>query len=176
MNYTDPGIHLTPWGRKFFAIVMAVAIGVLLGWTLAHAAPPALPFSPYGTVTVEKLSVPDGTIITAKCRDITVRTTKTQTWSGESWYFNLDIPGDNDETTAIDGCVAGDIVNFWIGEELAAQQTEWISGASDRINLSDAKSNSVTLLSLQAVADSLPVGGLLLAVVAVAAAIAYRRS
>ena len=65
--------------------------------------------------------------------------TATVTYLGESWYANLDIPGDDPETTAVkEGCVAQETVSFKIGDLWADQTAPWVSGSSPRIDLTAA--------------------------------------
>jgi hypothetical protein len=110
--------------------VMFLAIGP------AFAAPPPLPFSPYGTVKVNNANVVDGTIVSAWCGGVSYRQTNTITTSGASWYFNLDIPGDDPETPGVkEGCTSNETVSFKIGDLTASQTTPWVSGSAPRLDL-----------------------------------------
>jgi hypothetical protein len=56
--------------------------------------------------------------------------------SGESWYFNLNIPGDDAETPGVkEGCTSNESVGFKIGDLTAGQTVPWISGGTSRINI-----------------------------------------
>jgi len=93
--------------------------------------PPPLPYSPYGTVLVGGIAVPNGTFVTAWCGGGQVAQTETILDEGESWY-SIDVPGD---TTEIEGCVTGEIVSFYIGELIADQTAPWHSGVSEQLDL-----------------------------------------
>jgi hypothetical protein len=100
------------------------------------AAPPPLPFSPYGTVKVNNINVPSWIIISAQCGGETFRQTTTLINSGESWYFNLNIPGDNAETPGVkEGCTANETVTFKIGDLTALQTAPWVPAGTSRINI-----------------------------------------
>ena len=102
----------------------------------APLAPPVLPFSPFGTVQVNGSSVAVGTVISGWCGGVSYRQTLATLSSGITWYFNLDIPGDDPETPgSIEGCTPNEIVSFKIGDLWAGQTTPWLSGASPQLNL-----------------------------------------
>jgi hypothetical protein len=109
---------------------------VLLATGPVFAAPPPLPFSPYGTVKVNNVNLPNWIVISAQCGGTTVRQTATVINSGESWYFNLDIPGDDAETPGVkEGCTSNESVAFKIGDLTAGQTVPWVSGGMSRINI-----------------------------------------
>lgn len=104
----------------------AVTAGLLLLLSVPGAAAgPVPPFSPYGTVKVEAANVPEGTEVSAWCDGVRYRSTQAVLWEGESWYFNLDVPGDDPETLAKDGCYIGETVCFKIGELWANETAAW---------------------------------------------------
>lgn len=150
---------LTPWGRRFFSIVGLIALALLIAFVLSGkagaAAPPMPPYSPYGIVTIDDAPVPDGTLITAYCGGSIYRSTLTTTHDGASWYFNLDVPGDDPETTVKDGCDAGEQVYFYVGGGIADQTATWVSGGSGRLDLSRSLTWDKSTLSLtgQCLAD-----------------------
>ena len=109
---------------------------VLLATGPVFAAPPPLPFSPYSTVKVNDVNVPNWVVISAQCGGTTFRQTTTVTISGESWYYNLDIPGDDADTSGVkEGCTANETVTFKIGDLTASQTAPWVSGGMSRINI-----------------------------------------
>jgi len=109
---------------------------VLLATGAVFAAPPPLPFSPYGTVKVNNANVPNWVVISAQCGGKTFRQTTTVTISGESWYYNLDIPGDDADTPGVkEGCTSNETVTFKIGDLTASQTAPWVSGGTSRINI-----------------------------------------
>ena len=100
------------------------------------SAPPPVPFSPYGAVKVNGVNPPDWTAISAKCGGKTFRQTVTAIRNGESWYYNIDIPGDDAETPGVkEGCSPNEVISFFIGDLLAAPTVPWVSGGSSRLNL-----------------------------------------
>ena len=51
-------------------------------------------------------------VVSAWCGAVSPRLTSTVVASGESWYFNLDIPGDDPETLGVkEGCSSDEIVS-----------------------------------------------------------------
>jgi hypothetical protein len=109
---------------------------VLLATGPVFADPPPLPFSPYGTVKVNAANAPNWVVISAQCGGKTFRQTTTIVSSGESWYFNLDIPGDDVDTPGVkEGCTPNETVSFKIGDLTANQTAPWISGGTARINI-----------------------------------------
>ena len=86
------------------AALAVLVLALLLGATVTQAAPPELPFSPYGIVTIDDAPVPAGTLIAAYCGGNVYRSTLTQMQAGAAWYTNLDIPGDDPITPAREGC------------------------------------------------------------------------
>jgi hypothetical protein len=100
------------------------------------AAPPPLPFSPYGTVKVNNINVPNWVVISAQCGGKTFKQTTTIIDSGESWSFNLDIPGDDIDTPGVkEGCTFNETVTFKIGDLTASQTASWVSGGGSRIDI-----------------------------------------
>ena len=109
---------------------------VLLATGSVFAGPPPLPFSPYGTVKVNNTNVPNWVVISAQCGGKTFRQTTTMIHSGESWSFNLDIPGDDVDTPGVkEGCTPNETVTFKIGDLTASQTAPWVSGGGSRIDI-----------------------------------------
>lgn len=95
-------------------------LGCLLAlvFSLSLATPalamPGLPTAFYGSVTVGSGPAPDGTVISAQIEG--VEYASTTTLGGKYGYsppFN--VPGDDPETSVVDGGVTGDTVSFYIG-------------------------------------------------------------
>jgi hypothetical protein len=95
---------------------------------------PSLPSSFYGEVRVNDAFVPDGTLVRALIEGQVYAEGYTQTYQGTSVY-TLDIPGDDVDTTALDGGRGGDTVQFEIGGVLAEQTGTWQSGTNVRLDL-----------------------------------------
>ncbi len=101
-------------------------------WAAPALAIPPPPFSPYGTVLVDGVVVANGTIVSAWCGGVKYKETATQMSGGASWYYNLDIPGDDPDTPAKEGCSANETVTFRIGSlagdgYIAAPNAPWTS-------------------------------------------------
>lgn len=130
-------------------LLMALGPTLLGVFALAYPAlalqPPDVPFSPYGTIRVSNNDVSDGTIVSAWCGGVSYRQTASATTAGASWYFNLDIPGDDPETPSIkEGCTPSETVTFKIGDLTAHQTAPWISGSGLRLDLTASSSASPT--------------------------------
>jgi hypothetical protein len=127
----------------------ALSLSVLCASILigpAHAQqPPVLPFSPWGAVKLNGTNVPAGTEVSAWCGGVRyASTTKIDLYNNETWYSNLDIPGDSVDTPgAKEGCAPNEIVSFKIGAAWAKEEGSWTSGGSGRVNLTTT--TSVTL-------------------------------
>ena len=109
----------------------------------AHAQqPPILPFSPWGTVKLNGANVPAGTEVSAWCGGVRyASTTKIDLYSGETWYSNLDIPGDSVDTPGVkEGCTSNEIVSFKIGATWTKEKGSWASGGSGRFDLTTTTS------------------------------------
>ena len=120
--------------------VLALGPTLLGVFALAHPGlalqPPIIPFSPDGTIKVNNANVPDGTEVSAWCGGVSYRQTSTVITSGASWYFNLDIPGDDPETSSVkEGCTSNETVSFKIGDLTASQTAPWVSGSAIRLDL-----------------------------------------
>jgi hypothetical protein len=107
---------------------------ILLLTALHAAAAPVPPFSPYGTVKVNGANVPSGAEVSAWCGGVRYRSTQATIYEGESWYFNLDVPGDDPETPGKDGCYPGETVSFMI-DDLTANETAAWSASSPQLDL-----------------------------------------
>ena len=115
---------------------VSLALGALLLFLTAFvaAAAPPPPFSPYGTVKVNGANVPAGVEVSAWCGGVRQRTTQVMLYEGESWYFNLDVPGDDADTPLKDGCYGDETVNFMIGDLPANETAPW-SSSGPQLNL-----------------------------------------
>ena len=122
--------------RFMLALSAAVLLALVPAYPASAQLPPALPFSPYGTIRINGARVPDGTVVSSWCGGVSYRLTSTVVASEESWYFNLDIPGDDPETPGVtEGCTPNEIVSFKIGDSWATEEAQWVSGSSGRLDL-----------------------------------------
>jgi len=130
------------------AIVASVAMIILLGTTVAEAAPP-LPSSFRGTVKWNNGdNVLEGTTVSAWINGVKYAETQSQMDAGDSVYA-IDVPGDDPETTEVEGGVEGDTVVFKVGDSTASQTGTWHTGTDVELNLT-ATPTTVTLSSLTA--------------------------
>lgn len=121
-------------GKKlFWALFLALAAGWLAA-SPALAFPP-LPSSFFGEVKVNGQNVPDGTLVRALIGGKVYTDGRTHTYQGSS-VFNLDIPGDEAGSEAVEGGREGDVIQFEIGGVLAEQTGQWHSATNVRVNLS----------------------------------------
>lgn len=118
---------------RFVRIFVLAVVGLLFVAQGALATPPP-PFSPYGTVKVDGANVPVGTVVSAWCDGVQYGSTTAQMQSGETWYYNLDVLGDDSETPAKDGCLPNETVRFKIGDLWADQTPPW-SSSGPRLDL-----------------------------------------
>src|SRR5512137_1775776 len=91
-------------------------------------ASPPLPSSFHGTVKIDGVNVPAGTVVSAWINGVQYRTA-TVVYIDPNMQYNLNVPGDDPATTpAIEGGKEGDTVFFHIGELVAGQTGTWHSG------------------------------------------------
>jgi hypothetical protein len=101
--------------------------------TAAWAIPP-LPSSFYGRVKFNGGNVPDGTLVRALIDGQAYAEGRTQTYQADSVY-TVDVPGDETSTTARDGGIEGDVIQFEVGGIIAEQTGVWHSGTNVELNL-----------------------------------------
>ena len=122
--------------KKFRLLTTYIlAIGLLFSLVQpALAAPPSLPSSFYGKVTVNGQVVPVGTVISARINGVEYAHFSAIIDAGQSWY-TLDVPGDDPDTPGTQGGVEGDTIVFFIGPIQAAQTGIWHAGTNVVLNL-----------------------------------------
>ncbi len=112
------------------AAVLVLAICSLICAAAVRAAPP-IPYSPWGTVTINGALATDWVIVEARIGGVTYATTHT---TGGGWYA-LDVVGDDPDSPQKDGGVPGDTVLFYVAGYLASPSSTWASGAKARLDL-----------------------------------------
>jgi hypothetical protein len=130
---------------KYFARILSLfPIVIVLSLFLATPALaiPPFPSSFYGTVKVNSKNVPDGTLVQALIGGQVYAKGFTQTYQGNS-VFALDVPGDDTDTTALDGGRDGDIVQFKVGGAAADQTAVWRVGTNVALNLTVSSSKPI---------------------------------
>ena len=99
------------------------------------AAPPPLPSSFYGTVKVDGENMPVDTPVTAWINGVQYASALSSMYQGASVY-TLNIPGDDPETVGFtEGGLEGDVIQFYIGDDLAEQTAAWHSGTNVQLAL-----------------------------------------
>jgi len=117
--------------HRLFVLLVATV------WLAMHAALPALavpplPFSAWGTVMINGVLAPDGTLVTAWIGgvryglDVTGR-------SGRGQYA-LDVRGDDPDEPGKQGGLPGDIITFQVNGQTMPQTAIWASGVSEQID------------------------------------------
>jgi hypothetical protein len=135
-------------------ILAAVGICMACLFTTSPAlAIPSLPASYYGMVKINDANVPDGTLIQALISGQVFAEVQTQTYQGDSVY-TLDIPGDDPDTTVMEGGQDNDTIIFTIGGLEAVQTSPWKSGTN--INLDLGVSTSATMQPPQETTTPMP--------------------
>lgn len=102
----------------------------------AYAVPP-LPSGFWGAARFNGQDAPPGAQVTAWINGLPYAVTTTQLYQGQTVY-SLDIPGDDPATTAIEGGVPGDLVQFTIDAFPTQESGVWQSGSNLQLDLSVA--------------------------------------
>jgi hypothetical protein len=118
--------------RLLFSLFLAILVGGM-AITPALAFPP-LPSSFYGLVKANGQNVPDGTLVRALIAGKAYAETRTQTYQGDS-VFNMNVPGDEADTTPIEGGKEGEAVQFEVGGVVANESGVWHSGTNVKVDL-----------------------------------------
>ena len=111
--------NLTMRSKTIIFSLLVACLPGLFAPIPALAVPP-LPSSFYGVVEVDGATVPDGTIVRGLINGETCAEGYIQIYEGSPAY-SLDVPGDDTATTARDGGLEGDTVQFEVGGVLADQ-------------------------------------------------------
>lgn len=93
--------------------------------------PVEMPYSPWGTVTVNGKLAREGLVVTAWIGDVQYAATTTH---NAGWYA-LDVPGDDPQTTVKEGGTPGEVVTFRVSGCTATPTGTWQKG-SFRLDLS----------------------------------------
>lgn len=121
--------HTSPC-RGLIVVLVFVICGLICA--VATWAAPPIPYSPWGTVTINGTLATDWVIVEARIGGVAYATTHT---SGGGWYA-LDVVGDDPDTPQKDGGMPGDTVLFYVAGYLATPSGTWASGANARLDLS----------------------------------------
>lgn len=110
-----------------FASFLLVALGAVFGQ------PPKIPFSPWGSVTINGQPAADGLSVKAYINDVLVAEMPGGTVGG---YYALVVPADNPDTPAKDGGAAGDSIVVRVDGKVVSQTLIWQSADTQRYDLS----------------------------------------
>jgi len=95
---------------------------ILLAYSVS--AVPPIAYSPWGTVTINGVSAPDGLSVDAYINNIKYATTNTI-----NGYYSIEIPGDDPDTPdEIEGGVPGDQVIIKVDGIIASPTLTWVTG------------------------------------------------
>ncbi len=141
--------------RQFLRLsrLALVVCCVLLGMAAVVRAFPPLPSSFWGSVELNGVDLPDGTLVEALIDGQVFAYGQTQTYQGYSVY-TLDIPGDDASTAAVEGGQEGDVILFRVGGIPANEKATWHSGTNVSLDL--AAASSATPLTPQPTRTPLP--------------------
>jgi hypothetical protein len=124
--------------RKFRLLITFILLtGVVLFCVSPVMAVPPVPSSFWGTVKVNEANVPFGTVVSAKINGVVYATypiTPDSVINGTT-YYSLDVPGEDPDTTGIQGGKDGDTIVFTIGSIQATSTAIWHSGTMVNVNL-----------------------------------------
>ena len=139
---------------KTISVSVVMIILLLASATVAEAAPP-WPSSFYDTVKWNNgNNVPEGTTVSVWINGVKYAETESQMYSGDSVYA-IDVPGDDLETTEVEGGVEGDTIVFKVGDSTAGQTGTWHTGTDVELNLTAAPT-AVTLFAFTARSGAVP--------------------
>ena len=115
---------------------VSLFLACVFGFSPAAAAPavPPLPSSFYGMVKVNGANVPTGTIVSAWINGVQYAWTTVTVYSGTTVY-QLNVPGDQDGDSSIQGGVEGDTITFRVAGVTVAQTATWHTGTDVELNL-----------------------------------------
>jgi hypothetical protein len=132
---------------------MALTILLLSGTTVVEAMPP-LPSSFHGTVKRDGTNVAEGTVVSAWINGVKYAETQSQMYQGNSVYA-INVPGDDPDTTQVEGGVEGNTIVFKVGDSTASPTGTWHTGTDVDLNLT-APPTAVTLSSFTAKPVAVP--------------------
>jgi len=132
--------------RDFIALMLV--FGLMIAKTSVVLAVPPRPSSFYGTVKVGGTNAPTETIISAWVNGVKYAEQPVFVAGGNTVY-TLDVPGEDQSTSAIEGGREGDTIVFYIGGLVADQTGHWHEGTHVLLDLSRSK------LTLQVMPDTL---------------------
>lgn len=134
--------------RMYLLLVVTVGL-VLMQMAVVALAPPPLPSSFWGMVTVNGEPVAEGTVISAWIGGVKYAEDVATVYAGyEGCYYAFNVPGDQVGTEPIEGGVEGDTIIFRIGDLEAQESAEWHGGTNARLDLTVSDDEPVSCREL----------------------------
>ena len=120
--------------RRIFTAVFLSICMVFTNVMTVYAMPP-MPSSFWGSVYVNGVTPPAGTVVSAWINGVQYAYA-TGTLNSGVMYYGLNVPGDDPETEeVIEGGIQGNTIIFKIGDLVADQTGVWRTGTNANINL-----------------------------------------
>jgi uncharacterized repeat protein (TIGR01451 family) len=119
---------------EVIASMAFAALGEGMAILAAPLAVPPLPNTYYGAVTVDGNPAPIGATVIAWVNNLQVTATVTVLDNGAAVY-TINVPGDDPETTPVEGGVVGDVIQFQVNGQAATPTALWQIGALTQLNL-----------------------------------------
>ncbi len=138
--------------NRFKTTLALVLMLIFVTGSAGLAGAPPLPSSFYGTVTLDELDVPEGTRVSAWINGVKYAETSTTLADGDPVYL-IDVPGDDPDTTEVEGGREGEIITFEVVDYEAGQTARWFNGTYSRLELAATTGPDlvVTVVNLNAV-------------------------
>ena len=137
-----------PGGQAALPLSSPVYVMLATTNTYTPPAPPLLPFTVYGTVTLGGSPAPVGAVVHAVISGTQVAATTVFTSGAQSGLYQMNVPADNPSTSAIEGGQNGWTVTFAVTGYVIAETAIWNSGGVVNLNLTgDAPTNTPTATS-----------------------------
>ena len=143
-------------------IRVTTAILMICYLLMANVSPalalPPLPSTFSGTVLLDGVGAPAGTLISAWINGVKYAELAVTIYLGTT-YYGIDVPGDDPATGGIiEGGTQGQTIIFHVGSLVAAQTGIWQSGNPQTLNLTAVSNLAPTDISLSpsSVAENLP--------------------
>jgi len=134
--------------------VFVVILCLLLTNTRPALALPPMPSSFWGTVRIGGASVPLPGTVKARINGVQYAFTGVIESSGQT-YYSLDVPGDDPATAGvIEGGVSGDMVVFYVNDQVADQSASWVGSTNVHLNLTAPAPSTHTISGNAGVASA----------------------
>lgn len=119
---------------RFVSLMAALLAFTLFPVETVVKAVPPLPVSVYGSVKLNGAIVPANLQVEALIGDTVIASGMTRMHEGDSIY-SLIIPGDDPDTSQVEGPLNGEEVHFRVDGSVVEQVLLWSSGTSEKLDL-----------------------------------------